>query len=60
MSPSPISNKELIFDKLNRFRCFESQCKPTYGACDNSCDCVDKYNMRKGEGKCYNKQCLCR
>ncbi|XP_023345156.1 uncharacterized protein LOC111714294 isoform X3 [Eurytemora carolleeae] len=42
------------------YRCFESQCKPTYGDCESSCDCVEKYNMRKGEGKCFNKQCLCR
>ena len=46
--------------KIKQLRCFESQCKPTYGACESSCDCVDKYNMRKGEGKCHNKQCLCR
>jgi len=43
------------------FGCYsDEQCKPAFGECESSCDCVDNYGMRKGEAKCYRNKCYCR
>jgi len=44
------------------------QCKPQYGSCHETCDCINKYGMIKGEALCkqtgtYKERervCLCR
>jgi len=44
------------------------QCKPSYGACFNTCDCLDNFGMVRGEALCEQthhsgskkKVCLCR
>jgi len=49
------------YSKSSNYGCFKDrQCKPTYGECDDFCDCVEKYNMIEGEAYCYKKQCYCR
>ena len=42
------------------YGCFLNQCKPRYGECTDSCDCVTMYGMTQGEGICEEKQCFCR
>jgi len=44
------------------------QCKPQYGDCETTCDCLDNYGMMKGEAVCVGtgtfeereRVCLCR
>jgi len=48
-------------NSTSSYGCFKDrQCKPTYGECDDFCDCVQKYKMIEGEAYCYKKQCYCR
>jgi len=43
------------------YGCFlDGQCKPSYGDCTSSCDCVDNFNMKKGEAYCHKNKCYCR
>jgi len=43
------------------YGCFEDQqCRPKFGKCFETCDCVSKYKMQKGESRCHNGQCFCR
>jgi len=41
--------------------CFsDEQCKPNFGECESTCDCVENFKMKKGEAKCYRNKCYCR
>lgn len=47
--------------QLPGYGCYEyGMCKPSYGPCQNTCDCLVNYNLIKGEGICYNQKCFCR
>ncbi|XP_023339852.1 uncharacterized protein LOC111710063 isoform X2 [Eurytemora carolleeae] len=42
------------------YGCYLNQCKPRYGKCTDSCDCVTMYGLQQGEGICEEKNCFCR
>jgi len=62
------SNKDCLGMGPN-YRCQPNtyQCKPSYGTCDDNCDCALKYNLEKKESTCtltiggsQSKVCMCR